>query len=97
MELVAMGGVFPRMLSAGIVVVKEVNKDLESGSRITRLQQRLPLRILYDIARSSRTNVLLLLVPVGIPLNYLHVPPGVTFTINILAMVPLAGVLLLYH
>jgi hypothetical protein len=91
-----MGGVFPRMWSSNLImtkdVMKDITKDLESGSRNTRVQHSAIFRVFYVIACSSRTNFLLLLVPVGIPLYYIHVPPGVAFTINILAMIPLAGV-----
>ena len=68
--------------------------DLERGfqSRIKRIRESAIIRILVDIVRSSRTNVLLFLVPVGIALFYADVDPIASFVINILAMIPLAGV-----
>jgi hypothetical protein len=68
--------------------------DLERGfqSRIKRIRESASIRILVDIVRSSRTNVLLFLVPVGIALFYADVDPIASFIINILAMIPLAGV-----
>jgi hypothetical protein len=68
--------------------------DLETGfqNRIKKIRQSTFTRILVDIVRSSRTNVLLVLVPVGIALFYADVELIASFTVNILGMIPLAGV-----
>ena len=65
---------------------------LMKRSRLKKIRQATSVRILVDVARSSRTNVLLFLVPVGIALFYADVDPIASFVINILAMIPLAGV-----
>ena len=68
--------------------------DLETGfqNRIRRIREFTSIRALVDISRSSRINVLLFMVPVGIALFYADVDPVASFIFNILAMIPLAGV-----
>ena len=72
--------------------------DLETGfqNRLNKIRQSTFTRILIDIAKSSKTNVLLVLVPVGIALFYADVEPAAAFTVNILGMIPLAGVFCLW-
>ena len=93
-ELAIMGGVFPRMISSslGDPVAGPTTRDLESGVRSTRLRQNTLLKLCVEVIRSSKTNILLLFVPVGIPLYYASVHPILSFVVNILAMIPLAGV-----
>lgn len=45
------------------------------------------------IILSSWLNALLVFVPVGIILRFLHAPPTAVFTVNALAIIPLAGLL----
>jgi hypothetical protein len=94
-ELATMGGVFPRMISTNVGPVSPPLKDLESGlhTRVKKIRQLTVVKIIIEIAKSSRTNVLLILVPVGIALYYIaRVHPIASFIVNILAMIPLAGV-----
>jgi hypothetical protein len=90
-----MGGVFPRMISTslGSPVAAPTTRDLECGARSKQLRQNTLFKLCLEIIRSSKTNILLLFVPVGIPLYYASIHPILSFVVNILAMIPLAGVL----
>ncbi|KAK3382692.1 vacuolar calcium ion transporter [Lasiosphaeria ovina] len=46
-----------------------------------------------DILFSSPINVLLVFVPVGIAVHFAHLPGGVVFAMNAIAIIPLAGLL----
>ena len=87
-----MGGLFPRMISTSLGPVAPRTIDLENGARSKRLRQNTLFKLCLEIIRSSKTNILLLFVPVGIPLYYASVHPILSFVVNILAMIPLAGV-----
>ena len=87
-----MGGVFPRMILTSLGPVASTTNDLESGARSKRLRQNTLLKLCLEIIRSSKTNILLPFVLVGIPLYYASVHPILSFVVNILAMIPLAGV-----
>ena len=45
------------------------------------------------IALHSWLNVLLLFVPIGIAAHFAHLPAGVVFAMNAIAIIPLAGLL----
>lgn len=92
-----MGSVFPRMISLAPPLGQ--TKDLESGeqSRANQLRQHVVSKLGLEILRSSICNILLLFIPVGIPLYYAHVHPVWSFVVNILAMIPLAGVAIAHN
>ncbi|KAK3935826.1 vacuolar calcium ion transporter [Diplogelasinospora grovesii] len=49
--------------------------------------------VLKDILFSSIINILLVFVPVGIAVRFAHMPAGVVFGMNAIAIIPLAGLL----
>ncbi|KAK4167151.1 Sodium/calcium exchanger protein-domain-containing protein [Cladorrhinum sp. PSN259] len=51
------------------------------------------LAAVNEILLSSYTNVLLVFVPVGIAVHLVHAPAGVIFSMNAVAIIPLAGLL----
>jgi hypothetical protein len=95
-QIVTIGNVFQRMTTDhDLGPVNSPLSDLESGlqSHFKRIRQLTVVKIMIEIAKSSRTNMLLIFVPTGMALYYIaHVDPIASFIVNILAMIPLAGV-----
>ena len=83
----------PSLLTAALGgSLSPVTSDLESGRRGTIGVGKRVATVVSEIVRSSRTNVLLLFVPVGLILHACGVNPIVCFATNILGMIPLVGV-----
>ena len=67
-------------------------KEREHSTATSRAHAKTAYQLFKEILFSSVANVLLVFVPVGIALHFVHVSPTVVFIMNFLAIVPLAGV-----
>ena len=67
-------------------------KPRQHSEATSRAHQKSSYELLKIIVFSSWANVLLVFIPVGIALHFVHVNPTVVFIMNFLAIIPLAGV-----
>jgi Ca2+:H+ antiporter len=69
-----------------------VYRDSEAGVKSSRPDFTLMGQLRATIFRSW-INILFLMIPVGIALNFMHINPVATFITNFVAIIPLAAML----
>lgn len=72
---------------------ESVERTTTSASRSSKKPKKITLMSQFKVVFLRWINILLIAVPVGIALKFAHVDGKIVFTVNFIAIIPLAGIL----